>query len=87
MRSPLESNYSFSKTINQISSSPPKKGHWVPFFTEKTILDNIIKNLRNSRMNYLARKPIINFDLYSTPFSRIREEKVSGRKRGDKLET
>jgi hypothetical protein len=56
----------------------------VPFFTEKTILDNIIQNLRNSRMNYLARKPIINFDLYSTPFSRIREEKVSGSTKRDR---
>jgi hypothetical protein len=35
-------------------------------------------------MNYLARKPIINFDLYSTPFSRIREEKVSGSTKRDR---
>ena len=27
-------------------------------------------------MNYLARKPIINFHLYSTPFSRIRQKNV-----------
>jgi len=27
-------------------------------------------------MNYLARKPIINFHLYSTQFSRIRQENV-----------
>jgi hypothetical protein len=85
MRSPLESNYSFSilslKRSTRSLLLSPKRAIGCHFLQKRpfwTIL--IIQNLRNSRMNYLARTPIINFYLYSTPFSRIREEKVSGRK-------
>ena len=41
--------------INQLLSSPPEMVHWVLIIPEKVILNNIMQNLLNLRMNYPRR--------------------------------
>jgi hypothetical protein len=36
-------------------SSPSKKGHWMLIYPEKIVLETIIQNLLNLRMNYTRR--------------------------------
>jgi hypothetical protein len=43
------------KMINQLTSSFPKQGYWVLFILEEVILDNIMQNLLNLRMDYKRR--------------------------------